>query len=280
MKQCTCGRSKAYPYCDGTHKKKKESLMKNGMIDVLDSSKFIILQDEEIPESKAGVLGVYTNKIVEIPNFIDPEIVPKMINFFENCDVDWGDIAFYGSSGKGIKTDSETMKKFDLPEGFFDKIKNKYQEAVQTVFEREVKANTSHAQKWDVGGFASPHSDNSDNDGKPNAFEINKYVGILYLNDDYEGGELYFCDKDNEMKTYLSFKPNAYSYYVFPGGYENIHGVSEITKGTRYTMVSFWDYADSVYDQETLDRWEEEEKQVRIEQAKQKEEWNKGNKYA
>jgi CDGSH-type Zn-finger protein len=20
MKQCTCGRSKAYPYCDGTHK--------------------------------------------------------------------------------------------------------------------------------------------------------------------------------------------------------------------------------------------------------------------
>jgi hypothetical protein len=45
-------------------------------------------------------------------------------------------------------------------------------------------------------------------------------------------------------------------------------------------MVSFWDYADSVYDQETLDRWEEEEKQVRIEQAKQKEEWNKGNKYA
>jgi CDGSH-type Zn-finger protein len=24
MKQCTCGRSKAYPYCDGTHKVKKE----------------------------------------------------------------------------------------------------------------------------------------------------------------------------------------------------------------------------------------------------------------
>jgi hypothetical protein len=254
--------------------------MKNGMIDFIDKSKFIYLQNEEVPSEKMGKLGVKVNTIVEIPNFIDPEIVPKMINFFENCDVDWGDIAFYGSSGKGIKTDSETMKKFDLPEGFFDKIKDKYQEAVQAVFEREVKANTSHAQKWDVGGFASPHSDNSDNDGKPNAFEINKYVGILYLNDDYEGGELYFCDKDNEMKTYLSFKPNAYSYYVFPGGYENIHGVSEITKGTRYTMVSFWDYADSVYDQETLDRWEEEEKQVRIEQAKQKEEWNKGNKYA
>jgi hypothetical protein len=254
--------------------------MKNGIIDVLDKSKFIVLQDEEVPENKAGVLGVYTNKIVEIPNFIDPEIVPKMINFFENCNVDWGDIAFYGSSGKGILTDSETMKKFDLPEGFFDKIKDKYQETIQLVFDREVRANTSHAQKWDAGGFASPHSDNSDNEGKPNAFEINKYVGILYLNDDYEGGELYFCDKDNEMNPYLSFKPNKYSYYVFPGGYENIHGVSEIIKGTRYTMVSFWDFADLVYDDATLEKWKEEEKQVRIEQAKQKEEWNKGNKYA
>ena len=254
--------------------------MKDGIIDVLDESKFIVHQDGVVPEDKAGVLGVYTNKIVEIPNFVDPEIVPKMINFFENCDVDWGDIAFYGSSGKGIKTDSEIMKKFDLPDGFFEKLKNKYQETVELVFGREVRANTSHAQKWDVGGFASPHSDNSDNDGKPNAFEINKYVGILYLNNDYEGGELYFCDKENNMETYLSIKPNVYSYYVFPGGYENIHGVSEITKGTRYTMVSFWDFADLEYDEETLQRWKDEEMEVRKQQAIQKEEWLKGNKYA
>ncbi len=280
MRQCTCGRSNAYPYCDGTHKLKREVNMKDGIIDVLDQNKFIVHQDEVVPEEEAGKLGVYTNKIVEIPNFIDPNIVPKMINFFENCDVEWGDIAFYGSSGKGIKTDSETMKTFGLPDGFFDKLKDKYKETVELVFGREVRANTSHAQKWDVGGFASPHSDNSDNNGVPNAFEINKYVGILYLNDDYEGGDLYFCDKDNEMNPYLSFKPNAFSYYVFPGGYENIHGVSEITKGTRYTMVSFWDFADLVYDDETLERWKEEEKQVRIEQAKQKEEWLKGNKYA
>jgi hypothetical protein len=254
--------------------------MKNGMIDVIDPSKFIILQDEEVPQEKAGVLGVYTNKIVEIPNFIDPEVVPKMIHFFENCDVDWGDIAFYGSSGKGILTDAATMEKFGLPDGFFDKLKDKYQETVTAVFGREVRANTSHAQKWDVGGFASPHSDNSNNEGVPNAFEINKYVGILYLNDDYEGGDLYFCDKEKNMETYLSFKPNAYSYYVFPGGYENIHGVSEITAGTRYTMVSFWDFADLEYDEATLEKWKEEERQVRIEQAAQKEEWQKGNKYA
>jgi hypothetical protein len=241
------------------------------IIENIDEKNFIYFKNE--PNDK-GVLGITHNKIVEIPNFISPEIVPNMINFFENCDVEWGDIAFYGSSGKGIKTDSEIMKKFNLPDGFFEKLKDKYQEAVQIVFGREVRANTSHAQKWDVGGFASVHSDNSDNEGEPNAFEINKYVAILYLNDDYEGGNLYFPEHD------ISFKPNAYSLYTFPGGVENLHGVSEITKGTRYTMVSFWDFADLEYDDSTLEKWKEEEKQVRIEQAKQKEEWLKGNKYA
>jgi hypothetical protein len=225
-----------------------------------------------------GVLGIADNRIVEIPNFINVDLVPKMIKFFEECNIDWGDIAFYGSSGKGILTDEDTMKEFDLPKNLFGDLKNKSQNAVEFVFERKVKPNTSHAQKWDVGGFASPHSDNSDFSGKPNAFEINKYVSILYLNDDYEGGELFFCEEaqNGNQIPYLSFKPNAYSLYVFPGGVENVHGVSEITKGTRYTMVSFWDYAESVYDQETLDRWKEEEKLVRIAQEKQKEDWKKG----
>lgn len=247
--------------------------MSNGIIEKITESSFVYLQNQEIEET---LLGITTNKIVEIPNFISPDVVPKMINFFENCNVEWGDIAFYGSSGKGILTDADTMRSFGLSDNFFGDLKDKYQEAVEKVFNKKVKANTSHAQKWDVGGFAAPHSDNSDHDGNPNAFEINKYVGILYLNDDYDGGELYFCDKNDSMKPYLSFKPNAYSYYVFPGGVENIHGVSEITKGTRYTMVSFWDYADIEYSQETLDRWKAEEEEVRRQQAKQKEEWAQG----
>lgn len=248
------------------------------IINTIDKSTFNYLKDEpnRNPKSKLGVLE---NKIVEIPNFVKPETALKMIDFFETCGVEWGDIAFYGSSGMGLKPDSELLKSKGLSPTFFDDIREKFRESVELVFGRKVRANTSHAQKWDVGGFAAPHSDNSDYDGVPNAFEINKYVGILYLNDNYEGGELYFCEEDNQT-SYLSFKPNVYSYYVFPGGVENIHGVSEILKGTRYTMVSFWDYAEIEYDQEKLARWEEEEKEVRRQQAAQKEEWKKGNKYA
>jgi predicted 2-oxoglutarate/Fe(II)-dependent dioxygenase YbiX len=133
----------------------------------------------------------------------------------------------------GLAPNDPELDNFGLYGTFFDDLRNKFQEGVEMVFERKVKPNTSHAQKWDVGGFAAPHSDNSDHDGEPNPFEINKYVGILYLNDDYEGGTLYFPDHN------IEFKPKAYSWVVFPGGVENIHGVKEVTKGVRYTMVSF-----------------------------------------
>jgi len=259
---------------------------------MVDKSNFNYLKDEK---NSKGVLGITHNRIVEIPNFIDRQTAKSMISYIESKGENWGDIAFYGSLGMGLAPNDPGLVKHGLSLTFFDDLRDKFKEAVELVFERKVRPNTSHAQKWDVGGYASPHSDNSDFDGNPNAFEINKYVGILYLNNEYDGGELFFVepsDKQSEgsdmsgkpvpvwKDPYLSFKPNAYSYYVFPGGVENIHGVTEILSGTRYTMVSFWDYEEIEYTQETIDKWKEEEKEIRRLQSIQKEEWTKGNKYA
>ena len=240
-------------------------------LDNIDPKTFITYKDEP---TTTGVLGVPQNRIVEIPDFVTPEAASSIVGYVESYSSEWGDIAFYGSSGMGIHPDDPKLADYNLPPRFFELLREKFQEAIEIVFEREVKANTSHAQKWDVGGFASPHSDNSDFDGTPNAFEINKYVGILYLNSDYEGGELYFPDHN------IEFKPNAYSYICFPGGVENIHGVKEILKGTRYTMVSFWDFADAEYSDEKKAAWEAEILETRAAQALQKEEWEKGNKFA
>lgn len=270
------------------------------IIQKIDKDKFIYYKDSE---NTKGTLGISHNRIVEVPNFIDPDAAKNAINFFENCGVDWGHIAFYGSKGMGLKPDAAQLIEHGLSGTFFSDLKDKFQESVETVFDRKVKANTSHAQKWVRGGFAAPHSDSSDYEGKTNSFSINKYVGILYLNDNYEGGHLYFVDDDlarkdgvldpaiwcmpeayfdESLKKYiwLDFKPNIYSYYIFPGGVENIHGVSEITDGTRYTMVSFWDYAEAEYSQEQIDAWEEEERQVRLAQQEQRDQWAKEGKNA
>lgn len=237
----------------------------------LDRSTFIYYKDEENPKSK---IGVTHNRIVEIPNFVDPETAHKLIEYFENGPETWDVIAFYGSFGMGLNPDATELAKHGLPSNVFEEINRTTKLAVELVFEREVKANTAHAQKWTQGAFAYPHSDNSDFDGNPTAFEINKYVAILYLNNDYEGGELYFPDHGIEIK------PNKYSIYILPGGVENIHGVKEITSGERHTMLSFWDFADAIYTQERLSEWDEELREVRASQAEQRIEWENGNKYA
>lgn len=240
-------------------------------IDSIDKSTFKIYKDEP---NTLGELGILQNRIIEVPNFVTPEAAKSIIDYVESYSEIWGDVAFYGSSGMGIHPDDPRLSDYNLPPRFFELIRIRFQETIETIFEREVIPNTSHAQKWDVGGFASPHSDNSDFDGKPNAFEINKYVGILYLNTNYEGGALYFPEHG------IEFKPQAYSYICFPGGVENVHGVKEILKGTRYTMVSFWDFADAEYSDEKRDAWLEEVGEIRRDQAVQKEEWAKGNKLA
>jgi hypothetical protein len=232
---------------------------------------FIFYRDEKNTTSK---LGVETNRIIEIPNFIAPSIASNLIDYFENGPEQWGPIAFYGSYGMGLNPDTIELEKFGLTHDVFNEINTRTKSAVEIIFERRVKPNTSHAQKWEEGGYAYPHSDNSDEAGNPTAFEINKYVAVLYLNGDYEGGELYFPEHN------LEIKPNAFSIYIFPGGIENIHGVKEISEGTRFTMLSFWDFADAEYSAERQAEWAAELAEVRESQLEQRAEWERGNKYA
>ena len=216
----------------------------------------------------------YKHDIVGYRNFVPKEDLQKIINYFESMSHLWNDVAFFESYGMGIPPIDELATNYGLSENYFGTIRDRYRDAVEKTHGRAVKPNTSHAQKWEVGAYANPHSDNSDFDGTPNAFEINKYVGILYLNDDYEGGELYFPDHG------INIKPEAGMFITFPGGHENIHAVTEITKGTRYTMVSFWDYAEAEYSEERKAEWEAEIKLVREKQAEQKKQWASGNKDA
>lgn len=228
---------------------------------------FIVYKDEPNTQS---VYGVEHNRIIEIPNFVSEEEAKSIIEYFEFMGKNWGPIAFFGSKGMNVSKNDPELEKFNLYPTFFQDLLDMYQKHMEYIFERKLRPNNiAHAQKWLKGGFASPHADNSEKDGTPNAFEINKYVSLLYLNDDYEGGHLYFPDHD------IDFKPKALSLIVFPGGIENIHGVAEVTEGQRYTFVSFWDFAEAEYSEERKAEWQAEIDKLREYQAKEQEEWAK-----
>jgi len=207
----------------------------NSQVPKLDPASFIFFKDEQILDGK-GQLGVDRNRIVEVPSFVSEEMATRMVDYFKEEDR-WGETAFNGSHGAPVQAGLVSPSQFGLADTVFMDVNSKLEEAVTAVYGKTVTPSSIHAQKWDVGSSANPHSDNSDFDGNPTkGFDNLKYVGILYLNSDYEGGDLYFPEHK------ISIHPNSGSMYIFSGGVENIHGVTEITSGTRYSIVSFWNF--------------------------------------
>lgn len=66
-----------------------------------------------------------------------------------------------------------------------------------------------------------------------------KYAAVLYLNEDYADGEIFWPNKDFEIK------PKAGSLIMFPGTDEFNHGVKHVGDGPiRYVMPGFIKVAD------------------------------------
>ena len=64
---------------------------------------------------------------------------------------------------------------------------------------------------------------------------------VGYLNDDYEGGELFF-DKLN-----LKIKPKAGDLYLFPSSFVYSHAAMPVTSGTKYSIVTMLDYLETAH---------------------------------
>ena len=60
-----------------------------------------------------------------------------------------------------------------------------------------------------------------------------RYGFVLYLNDDYTGGELYYPKLD------IEYKPKSGDLVIHPGTEEYSHGVRDIVSGERYNITLF-----------------------------------------
>lgn len=80
--------------------------------------------------------------------------------------------------------------------------------------------------RWQPGTKGDLHLDAQD----PEPFI--EWSTIIYLNDTFEGGLIYFPNQD------FVYKPKKYSAVFFPSaGSEYIHGITTITAGERYTAL-------------------------------------------
>jgi predicted 2-oxoglutarate/Fe(II)-dependent dioxygenase YbiX len=78
-----------------------------------------------------------------------------------------------------------------------------------------------------------PHADNARRENGqwlPNHTPKRDYTGIVYLNDNFTGGELVFPDRNKVMVP----KPGLF--VGFPSNHKFVHEVSNVLSGKRYSL--------------------------------------------
>lgn len=91
--------------------------------------------------------------------------------------------------------------------------------------------------RWPIGYDLAPHADAENPVGcVPHPYPWRDFACITFLNDNFNGGILYF------PKLNLEIIPQPGYSIVFPGTLEYLHGVTTITSGNRYTIASFLTY--------------------------------------
>lgn len=217
-----------------------------------------------------------TKDIVLYENFLSPEVSAKLVKVLDKHAelglITWMPISFYESYSSVLPLDNdEHVIAEELSPNIFSEIKEGIVNAVASVHDLDPKIISQigyHTQKWEPGAYARIHSDNTDEQGNSGAFTRSRYAAFLYLNDDFEGGMLQFPGQD------LSIQPKVGMLAAFDGGFNNMHEVTLITSGVRYTIGSFWDdREEDAYPQEVRDAWAEEMKETRAKQEVERAEW-------
>jgi hypothetical protein len=217
-----------------------------------------------------------TKDIVVYENFLTPEESAKIVEILDkaadNATLAWMPISFYESYSSTLPQEGDSaIAESGLPSDIFAQVKAKIVEAVASVHDLDPSTIVEigyHTQKWEPGAFARLHSDNTDDKGNSGAFTRSRYAAFLYLNDNFEGGMLKFPGQDIELA------PKVGMLAAFDGGFHNMHEVSLIESGVRYTIGSFWDdREEDAYPQELRDAWAEEMKKTRADQEVERAEW-------
>lgn len=96
---------------------------------------------------------------------------------------------------------------------------------------QQVYSDTIQIVEWQ-GEEMPVHQDDRHPDGSPHNTPWRAWASVIYLNDDFEGGEIYFPDLEH------SYKPVTGSLLFFEGWLR--HGVRAVMRGSRYTSPSWY----------------------------------------
>ncbi len=178
-----------------------------------------------------------------IEDYLSPEQCSSLLDYFlANEDEDPRE--FYGNlslGGPESFTDTKTFEQFD-PEHILYKMIHFGEKFFLENYKMRGSSfslNRVHVNYMHTKASLADHYDNRKMYDPIESLNSMTYVMGLFLNDDYEGGELFF---ENEN---VHLKPKPGSLVFFPGFYTR-HAVKEVVSGTRVNVLSnFFDVVDT-----------------------------------
>lgn len=158
--------------------------------------------------------------IYEVKNFITDEEVNQLFSFIDlNGDDGW----LYHHIGNVL-----SIMKTEQDKNISKKLFKKIEDRANLYFSGQTECiGFQHIRRLKEGEFLPLHEDaDYDSEKDKIIFGI-----VIYLNDDFEGGELYYADLN------LKIKPIKNSLFIHKAEYK--HEVLPIIKGNRYCITTF-----------------------------------------
>jgi len=197
----------------------------------------------------SGFFGSGSENIVELENFMSEEELNFLDNAARNLKI-WDVTQSHVNENGTVVYDADYWKDRVCSAPSLNQndprivpvivgLVNKLQPIIEDFFKVKVRPTGQTIVKWNPGQYQSPHADKELHDGPdaglPNDFPNYDIASLFYINEDYEGGELYFPNQG------IQFKPKKGAAYFFPGDMNYVHGVTEIQNSTRFTCPFFWE---------------------------------------
>ena len=170
-------------------------------------------------------------------NIVSDSLCDKLINYSDNQKT-LKPSTYSTSSGKSERSNQRVKMDdgwFRNGEKYYDDIKNCFMTVIKKYREKHEdfvcqRHTDFRMNKYSEGGFMSRHVDNIHHShgqeyGYPQA------SALLFLNDDYEGGHFHISG--------LRYETKKGSAIIFPSNFMFPHEVNLITKGTRYSIVTW-----------------------------------------
>lgn len=191
---------------------------------------------------------VFHDQVLSVENFLQDGELETLLHIIETTDnADWSieytkNLARFCMEKFG-RDDVENLVaegKFEITQGWEDKNLNITTEEISNTLQKRLGDLLEKADpSLELAGFGTLQRMQSGVELKSHTDQHTdpsiRYAAILYINDDYKDGTLFFKNKENS-----DLRPKPGTLLVFPGNEEYEHGVRFVGDGPiRYVTVGF-----------------------------------------